>query len=259
MTYDDSSALDDFADDLEELEERSPLARTLITVAGTVAIVALVMGAVLGVSMLMKGTETATSRLDAGQLPQVALRSGDAAITVVEGDGDDITVTATVTSGLLGTDYELRRRDSEFEIVSGCFTLVNPGCGVQVEIEVPAGLPVEVTTESGDVVAHGMSERILTVVSGSGDVAADDLAVDELSATTNSGDVTATFRDDPFAVKAVTDSGDIDVTLPAEGQEYQVDMQSSSGLVQQDLEPSDDATAFIRLHSESGDVELARN
>lgn len=262
MTDEDVSPLEELADDivdeLDEIEQRSPLARTLITVAVTVVVVAVVIGVLLVVSLLMRETETATSTVDAADLPQVALRADAADVTVVEGEGEEIRFEADVTSGLLGTDYEIRRRGAELEIVSGCFALLNPGCGVDVQVTVPEGLPVELTNASGDVVADGLGDRVLTVVAGSGDVTAHDLEVDELSATTESGGVSASFASDPFAVKATTDSGGIDVTLPGGDEGYQVDVRTESGDVSQDVESEDDAQRFVRLHSDSGDVRLAR-
>lgn len=260
---DDHSVLEEFVDDvaeeLEEIEERSPLARTLITVVATVVLVALLGAALLAVSLLMRGTETARSSVDPAEMPQVAIRAGDADVRVVEGDNESIDIEAEVTSGLMGTDYELRRSGAELEVVSGCFALLNPGCGVDLVVTVPRGLPVEISTTGGDIEADGLSDRVLTLASTQGDVRASDLEVDELSATTRDGEVTATFAADPYAVKVTTTSGNVDVTMPAREREYRVDVASESGEVETGLESADDADSFIRLRSSSGDVVLGRS
>ncbi len=249
--------VDDVAEELEEIEERSPLARTLITVAATVVLVALLAGVLLAVSMLMRGTETARSSIDSADVPQVAIRAGDADVRVIEGDNQSIDVEADVTSGLTSTSYELRRRGAEIEVVTGCFALLNPGCGVDLVVTVPQGLPVEIST-SGDIEADGLTDRVLTLASTEGDVRATDLEVDELSATTRGGDVTATFAADPYAVKVTTTSGDVDVTIPGRERDYRVDVASETGEAETAVESVEDADSFIRMRSTSGDVAVAQ-
>ncbi|MGJ9414344.1 DUF4097 family beta strand repeat-containing protein [Aeromicrobium sp. CF4.19] len=262
MTTDDHSGLGDLADgiaeELEVIEERSPLARTLITVVATLIVAGVVIGALIAVSVAMRDTETARSSVDATDLPQVVLRAESADVRIVEGDTEDIDIEASVTSGLLGTDYELRRRGPEIEIVSGCLAVLNPGCGVEVTVTVPAGLPVEVATGSGDIVADGLGDRVLTLAAASGDIRARDLEVDELSATAADGDVDASFVGEPFAVKASTDSGDVDLVMASGEREYQVDVLTETGELEQDMESVEESSGFVRVRSDSGDISLAR-
>lgn len=253
---DQHSALDDLAEELDQIERRSPLARTLITVLITVVVAAVLIGLVLAVSLMMRETRTATSQVDASDVPQVAVRATNADVRVVEGSGDDIRIRAEVTSGLLSTDYELRRRGTEIEVVSGCLRWVNPGCGVQVVVEVPAALPVEITTVRGDIGVDGLVDRVLTVSSATGNITARGLDVDELDATTGSGSVTAVFEGQPFAVKATTRSGDVSLTLPDGDLGYQVQAVSDDGEVTQDLAADDEGEGFVRVRSESGDLVL---
>lgn len=243
--------------DLEEIERRSPLARTLITVLVTVLAVGIVLAVLVAVSVAMRDTETATNRVAVDGLPQVSLRATDAEVTIVEGSDDELVVEADVTSGLLGTDYELRRRDAEIEIVDSCFALLDRGCGVAVRVSVPADLPVEVVTESGAIRADGLTRSVLTLLTVSGDILVTDLRVTELAATSDAGRVEASFAAEPAAVKATTRGGDIDVALGSGEQEYRVDLRSE-GEVTQAVESVDAASAFVRLHSEDGAVTLRR-
>ncbi len=243
--------------DLEEIERRSPLARTLITVLVTVLAVGVVLAALVAVSVAMRGTETATSRVAVDDVPQVVLRATDADVTIVEGTGDELVVEADVTSGLLGTDYELRRRDDELEVIGSCFALVDRGCGVAVTVSVPADLPVEVVTEAGLIRADALSRSVLTLATVSGDIVVTDLRVTELAATSDAGSIEASFAEEPAAVKATTRDGDIDVTLGSGDQDYQVDLRSD-GEVDQAVESVDAADAFVRLHSDEGAVSLSR-
>lgn len=243
--------------DLEEIERRSPLARTLITVLVTVVAVGIVLGGLVAVSSAMRATETATNRVPVDDLPQVSLRATDADVTIVEGSGDQLVVEAEVTSGLLGTDYELRRRGADLEIVDSCFGFVDRGCGVAVTVAVPADLPVEVVTETGTIRADGLERPVLTLLTVAGDVVVTDLRVTELSATSDAGRIEASFAAEPAAVKATTRGGDIDVSLGPGDQEYRVDLRSD-GEVSQAVESVEAASAFVRLHSDDGAITLRR-
>lgn len=243
--------------DLEEIERRSPLARTLITVVVTVVLVGAVLAVLVAVSVAMRETQTATNRVAVDDLPQISLRATTADVTIVDGTEDELVVEAEVTSGLLGTDYELRRRGAELEVVDSCFALVDRGCGVAVTVFVPQDLPIEVVTESGTVRADGLARSVLTVLTVSGDIVVNDLRVTELAATSDAGRVEASFAAEPAAVKATTRTGDIDVSLGQGGQEYRVDLRSD-GEVVQEVDSAPDAASFVRLHSDDGTLGLRR-
>ena len=250
-------ALDDIAEELEAIERRSPLARTLVTVAITLVVAGLVIGAVLLASVLVRETRTAASTVDLGGAPQVALRAASADLRVVQAEGDRLEVSAEVTSGLLETTYELRRRDDEIEVVSSCQSWLNPGCGVEVTIAVPKGLPLVVATGSGDVDARDLTGGVLTIGTDSGDVRTSGLDVDELTVETVEGDVDATLARDPFAVKATTDVGDVRLRLPGE-EAFAVRIKTDSGDVRRDLDAADDPSRFVRVTTGSGDVVVER-
>ena len=69
--------------------------------------------------------------------------------------------------------------------------------------------------------------------------------------------IEASFAAEPAAVKATTRDGDIDVSLGSGDQEYRVDLRSD-GEVTQAVESVEAASAFVRLHSDDGDVTLRR-
>lgn len=236
---------------------RSPASRTLLTVLGTLLVFGVLIGAVLGVSLLMRDTEVSTSIIDLGSSAQIVVNATSANIHVVEGGSDVVKVTSRITSGIRTTDYEIGRKGDELKIISGCQSLISPGCGVSVTLEVPKGLPVVINTTSGDVSADGISQGVLTVSSGSGDVTGSKLGVDEFSAETGSGDIDATFADQPFAVKAISDSGDVAATLPAGKRTYNVLAKSRSGDVSSKIASDPKGVGFVVATSKSGDIKLS--
>jgi putative adhesin len=242
-----------------ELDEaRPPSVRTLLTVLVTIGIVAVVIGAVAAASLASGSTRTAVNRLDVGDDPQLAIRSTDADVHLIEGTSSDVVIRAKVTSGLIETRYELRRRGDEIEVVGGCMNWLSPGCGVVVTVAVPSKLPVLVATDSADVTVDGLRDRVVTIATGSGDVRGGALRVQEFSATTDAGDVVATFDDQPFALKARTKSGDITARIPTGDIDYAVTVRSRTGDVGSDLTSEPKGQGIVRVVSDSGDIRLGR-
>jgi hypothetical protein len=241
----------------EDEEDRPPSVRTLLTVVVTIVVVAVVIGAVAVTSLASGSVRTAANRLDVGDDPQLAIRSTDADIRLIEGTSSDIVIRATVTSGLLKTRYELRRRGDEIEVVGSCMDWLSPGCGVVVTVAVPSKLPVLVATDSADVTADSLRDRVVTIATGSGDVRGRRLRVQEFSANTDTGDVATTFVDQPFALKARTKSGDISARIPTGDIDYTVTMKSKSGDARSTLKSVPEARGIIRVVSDSGDIRLS--
>ena len=241
--------------DVDE-EERPPSVRTLVTVLVTVGIVAILIGAVAVASLASGSTRTAANRLDVGDDPQLAIRSTDADVRLIEGTSSDVVIRAKISSGLIDTHYELRRRGDEIEVIGTCMTWLSPGCGVVVTVAVPAKLPVLVATDSADVSVDGVRDRVVTIATGSGDVRGEKLRVQEFSANTDSGDVAATFTDQPFAFKARTKSGDITARIPTGDIDYAVTARSKTGDTKSGLTSDPKAKGIIHVVSDTGDIRL---
>ena len=239
-----------------DYDVRSPASRTLITVIGTLVAIGLFAGAVLGVSMLMRDTKVSTSIIDLGDSAQIVVNTTTADIQLVEGADDVIKVTSRVTSGLRKTDFLIGRKGDEIKVISGCQTWLSPGCGVSLTLAVPKGIPIVINTTTGDVVADGLAQGVLTVATTSGDISVGGLTVDEFSAESTSGDVTASFATQPFAFKARTSSGDISASVPTGDRAYAVTASSKSGDVKSAIESDAEGEGFIRATSVSGDIDL---
>ncbi|MET0951981.1 MAG: DUF4097 family beta strand repeat-containing protein [Aeromicrobium sp.] len=243
---------------IADYDVRSPASRTLLTVLGTILVVAVLGGLVLGASILKRDTTVSTSVVELGQSRLVVIDAGTADLRIVQGEPEVVKVSARITSGLRKTDFQIGRRDDEIKILSGCQTWLSPGCGVSATLEIPEGLPVVIRTTSGNVVAQSISEGALTVVTGAGNVSTEALSVDELEVTTTSGDVAADFARQPFGIKATTDSGDITAGVPLGDRSYTVTARSKSGQVTSSI-PSKGGEQgyFVRARSSSGDIDLS--
>ncbi len=161
----------------------------------------------------------------------VDLPAGDVTLTG-EGTGD-VTVTADLT--WVGADcptVEARVRDDTLFVEGGCQEPALGWCTVDVQAALPAGLPVEVRTGSGDVVLTNLSPSIME---------------------TGSGDLVVEMRAHFEEIEGITGSGDVDLTVPAGT--YRLDLDTGAGDV--DIRRvSDDpqASSEIRVRTGCGDI-----
>lgn len=245
------------SESIADYDVRSPAMRTVLTVLGTLAGVAAIAGVILGLSLLSKDTRVATSEVDVSDSAQLRFVGTDVNLHVVEGEDDLLVITSSVTSGLRKTDYQLGRRGDEIRIISGCQEWLNPGCGVDVTLKVPPGLPLEITTTAGDVDATAISQGVLTVRSTTGDITATELGVDEFSASTSSGLVSADFAAQPFAFKASTTEGAVSAVIPTGDRSYDVMTASESGRIRSELDSASGGDGFVRVTTTTGDITLS--
>ncbi|WP_019145988.1 DUF4097 family beta strand repeat-containing protein [Aeromicrobium massiliense] len=262
------------AEQVGDYDVASPESRTLVTVVGTILGALVLVGVFLLVSLAMRDTRVESQVIDLDGSAQVVLQATNADVRLVPGDGEDIRVRAEVDESLLSTDFELRRSGDAIAVAADCITWLSPGCGAEVTVEVPDGVPVEVTTTSGraevrdletdvlvrtgsgDVVVGGKLATV-SVTTGSGSVSSRDLDAVELKVVTGSGDVDAVLVEQPYALAVKTDSGDVEATLPDGERTYQVKTSSDDGDVTSDLEDDPDGEGLVSLQSDSGDVTLA--
>ncbi len=238
--------------------DRPASVRTLVTVAVTVGVLLLLIGALVVASLASTTTRTAANRLDIGDGAQLAIRSTDADVRLIEGTSTDVVIRAEVTSGLRETTYELRRRGDEIEIVGRCMTWIAPRCGVVVTVAVPPRLPVLVATDSANVLADGLRDRVVTIATGSGDIRGRALELQEFSGRTGAGSIRTDFLSQPLGLKATTKSGDIEARIPDGDIGYAVQIRSESGTVTSALSSQADGRGLVRIVSESGNVLLRR-
>jgi len=228
--------------------------RILLSVLAALAVV----GVLSLTSILFRSERTAVNDVDLGNSSQLAIRSTNSDLKIVEGSGDRVVIRAKVTDGLSSTTYEIHRQNNEIEIVGRCTRWLSPGCGVSATIEVPKDYPLLVATGSADVHAMGLTDRVVTIGTSSGDVTGDHLRVQELAVVADSGDVSATFEKQPYALKVTTENGDISATIPRGKIKYQTTVRSKTGDVASKLVDAPRGRGLIRLLSDSGDITVRR-
>lgn len=229
-----------FEHDPDEEVPGSPMARTLLTVAGTVAAVALLAGVVIGASLLLRGERTEATTVEVDPNAPVRLVPEGVDLRIVPIDGQQLEIDATVVEGLLSTSFSVAREDLDVVIAAECRTWLVPGCGAAVTVGVPRGFTVQ-------------------VLGGDGDVTVEDLEVLELDVTTTSGDIDLAFAQQPFGIKARSSSGDISIVVPDGEVGYNTTVSSDSGDVRDEVsEDEEPSGGFLTVQTVSGDVVIRR-
>lgn len=157
---------------------------------------------------------------------------GLAKVRLLHDDEVDLTdTTVRVDDGILLVDVpQQSARGRRGGLSFGPFTIGGAGTSVDVEVEVPGGIPVEVATKAGDVRISGSSADA-TLKTGAGDVRIDrcltleartgagDLRVGSCtggSATSGTGDVTIESNEGALHVRA--GAGDVRVRASSGGE-----------------------------------------
>lgn len=234
------------------------LVRGVVRILASAAAAFALVGLLSLASLLIRSERVAVNELDVSDSSQVAIRSTNSDLKIIEGTSDRLVIRAKVTDGLDSTDYELHRVENQVEIVGRCLRWLSPGCGVKVTVAVPKDYPLLVATGSADVRAEGLSDRVVTIGTGSGDVEGVKLRVQEFSVDSDNGDVSATFAKAPYALKVTTKDGDITARIPKGKIRYLVNVVSNSGTVDSNLVDQQNGRGIIRLITDKGDISVAK-
>jgi hypothetical protein len=232
--------------------------RGSLRILGSAAAAFAVVGLFSLASLLIRSERVAVNELDVSDSSQIAVRSTNSDLKIIEGSSKRLVIRAKVTDGLGSTDYELHRVDNQVEIVGRCMHWLSPGCGVKVTIAVPKDYPLLVATGSADVRAEGLVDRVVTIGTGSGDVEGVKLRVQEFSVDSDRGNVSATFAKAPYALKVTTKDGDITAKIPNGKIRYLVNVASTTGKVESNLVDQKNGRGIIRLLSDSGDINVKK-
>ena len=149
----------------------------------------------------------------------IDLGSGD--VQIQGGDVSSVTVTARIEGASNHLGHAL---------TGGRLTLVDDchenHCSVDIDAVVPAGVPIEVHSGSGDLELEAMLGTI-RVRTGSGDILGWDLAGADLDAQSGSGDVKLEVGVTAERIHVQTGAGDVSLGVPTGS--YRLSVETSSG------------------------------
>ncbi|MCX4748452.1 DUF4097 domain-containing protein [Kitasatospora sp. NBC_01287] len=151
-------------------------------------------------------------------------------------------------------DYQHQQPVSTHTVADGTLTLTYScpdDCGIDYQVDVPAGTAVRISAGTGDVHLSGLSAEV-RAATGTGQVEALGLTSGTATLTSDTGDVSATFTTAPGSLTATTATGNVKVVLPNGG--YAVTAEADTGSVKVTV-PQDAASGHaIDARSSTGDV-----
>jgi hypothetical protein len=175
-----------------------------------------------------------------GRLDQLTVQLSNGDITIVGGPAGQVSVTGllqwTSTKPVIDEYWD----KGELNIDQGCPTgLFDQDCSVSIKVTVPPGVPLHLTTGSGDITTTGI--RSANVQASSGD-----------------GDIELGFAATPTQVNAQTGSGDVTVKVP-HGASYVVVDVADNGTPSVEVTRDPGAPRSITAESSDGDVTIGYN
>ncbi|MEV6207124.1 DUF4097 family beta strand repeat-containing protein [Kitasatospora sp. NPDC051914] len=248
--------------------------------AVAVLVLAVLTGCGTAWGVLAHRTNTA-SRTYTEPVTALELNTGEAQVRVSAGPADRATVVQRADWAVRRSSVEQSLDKGTLRISTHCRSIVGPvgptGCGLLLDIRVPAGVPVHARATSGEVTTRGMAGDIrvettsgairLDSVSGrvwakasSGQITGESLTSANVRAVLTSGQLLLMFARPPDTVSVTATSGEIDVELPTDSTGYRIDARSVSGAV--DVNPalrSDTATRRVDVATSSGQISVAKS
>ena len=226
----------------------------LLVVASLMALIA---GATVLVAWWLDSSRTATVTYAVpGKLLGIELRVQSGNVTIVGGSHSGVSVSRSDHSVYGHGPREQRRvRLGNLRLVSSCPELVFGSCASNFRIEVPDNVSISVQAEHGTVRLEGyQGSANITTIAGS--ISAEGYCGLVLGATSASGNISVGTSCSPERLALFSDSGSVDVTVPAGHYRIHANSQSGSshviGLINDAGAPWD-----IEAVSNSGKVTVA--
>ena len=209
---------------------------------------------------------------DAGT--SVAIDVPNATLSLSPSDDDQVHVTMRGTYSGTKPRLAVQNDNGETEITGGCprgWFLFNR-CSVRIDIQLPAGLDVDVEGQNGGISATELDGDLdlsttngtlsieeasgrLSLETTNGRIELTDVTSTEVEAETTNGAVRMAFTDAPNTVNAQSTNGEISVRVPDDGESYRVDANTTNGKVDTaDIRTDPDADRSITARTTNGRV-----
>jgi hypothetical protein len=224
-------------------------------------------------TLLGHETFTDAATFDGGAVTAVDVRNSAGSVTIVGGDGDEITVTARIDSGIRPTGHRADVRGGTLVVRASCPNYGSSWCDADYTITVPRHVTVHVHAEEGVVVRS--VDGAVNVDGDNGTIELEDLRGDVVAATdngridatrmrsasarlsTDNGRVEATFVSPPDNVVARSDNGRITIAVPDDGEPYKVVTSTDNGSVDVAVAQDPAASRVVDARTDNGSIRVA--
>jgi hypothetical protein len=224
--------------------------RLVLLLTGVLVVVC---GVAVGVSAALTQERTTTATI-AQHIERVVVRADTGHVNLSGSEGSRVVVREKLRWMWRKPHVSTSVEGSTLTVSAECpGTSTLNRCKADLDLAIPFDADVVVRGDSGDISAERLAGH-LELTTDSGDVAGRDLNPATAKATTDAGNVDLEFATQPVSVHANSDSGDVDVTVPAGG-EYRVDATTTAGDVKvEGILRNDHAGRTITATADAGDV-----
>jgi hypothetical protein len=235
------------------------------------ALVLLAVGAAVVATVARSQVHT-DQTVEVGDRLEVDIPTGE--LTFVASDRDDIRIQVDGSYLLRAPEVTTTTSNGVTRMTGGCPTIPFSICSVEVTIELPADVDLDIVGTNGRVSIDGVtgaidvvttnggievteSEGDLSLSTTNGSVTVSDASSTEVVAATTNGAVNLSFTAAPDQVEARTTNGSVAIRLPDDGEPYAIDAETTNGSVDLIRVTNDpDANRAITAHSVNGSVEI---
>ena len=243
-------------------------------IAVLVVVAALAIGTLTVVSTFFMRQHT-ESKTFTGTVSAVRVTEdvGDVKLRTVQ-SGGPVRASARITDSFQDASWSANLESGTL-VVDGTCTQVGISlffnCSVDLTIDVPAGVPVEVESDTGDLTVIGAFSAVdlttstgdvtvqqttgpVRIRSNTGDVRASGTRSLSFDTDTDTGDVRLSFDVQPQQVSARTNTGDVRVLVPEDTTPYDIDTDTDTGDVSVDVTNVAGSPHRITARTDTGDV-----
>jgi len=201
-----------------------------------------------------QGSAVRAVRVTANQVGSIRFQGVPGQLAITGTGPGRVTLTGKLrgTGGTPAVETRLDRATDALAVFIRCAPASS--CTENLQLTVPAGIPVAVLQPGGQVVLTGLAGP-LRLSAANVDISADGLRSPELWAVITSGHLSATFAAPPRQVTIALASAQATLRLPADAP-YQVIQQATSGYVRVAVPQAGNATRTVTARIDSGELEL---
>ncbi len=223
------------------------------------------------VDLLAHEVRTVTEVVDAEGVSVIDIDNTNGRVIVTGTETDEITIVARISDGLRATGNSSRVVGDRLEIRATCPLFGSMWCAVDYQIEVPAGIDLDINADDGRVEVVDVSGALtidddngsidirgadgpLRATTDNGSVHATGVRSETVSVDSDNGSVEIVMVTPPRALEATTDNGRVDVVLPDTPDAYAVDIDTDNGSVRNDVRTDPTSSRTITVSSDNGSV-----
>jgi hypothetical protein len=244
---------------------------TLRVLLVVVSLLLVAWGALTLVSLLARDTAHRSATYEG--VRAVDLDLGFESVTVTGSGSATVHMTRSYSWSMRKAETSSRQLGDRLVMTSHCGWDIGLGCSGNVRLEVPRGTTVRLHSGDGHLSLRGLTGQVdvstgdggvdvedvsgpLVLRTGDGSIEARDLRSRSVDVHTGDGSVRLAFRTAPTSIRADTGDGSVEVSVPRDGDPWQVDATTGDGSRTIDVATDPAASRRIVLRSGDGPVRV---